>query len=77
MSKVSDALDALRAAQALLDELEEWAAAGHVSMASSLLYDAFDDALSLAHVGHAPASPRLPDHYVAPLDAQAELSAAG
>jgi hypothetical protein len=38
MSKVSDALDALRLALDHLDDLEEWAAAGHVSMAISLLY---------------------------------------
>jgi len=42
MSKVSDALDALEVAQELLDELEEWAAAGHVSMASSLLYSVIE-----------------------------------
>ena len=77
MSKVSDALDALRAAQALLDELEEWAAAGHVSMALSLLYGAFDDAQSLAHAGNAPVSRRLPDHCVEPRDAQAAPSPAG
>lgn len=73
MSKVGDALDALRVAQELLDDLEEWAAAGHVSMATSLLYGAYDNYgdRSFKNVSQASASPELHHNTAAPLGSQA------
>ncbi|MCU6455311.1 hypothetical protein LPN01_14605 [Sphingomonas sp. A2-49] len=39
MTKIGKAIEALQAELAQLDEMGQWAAAAHVSMAISLLYD--------------------------------------
>lgn len=74
MSKVNDALDALRAAQDLLDDLEEWAAAGHVSMATSLLYGASDVDRRVQETSPAPVSPGSHGQSVAPRDSEVAIA---
>jgi hypothetical protein len=39
MNKIGKAIEALQAELAQLDEMGQWAAAAHVSMAISLIYD--------------------------------------